>query len=73
MNEIKLWRVYRKDIKRLPWYANEYMTPECLVLAKTWQRAKGIAKDRHSSLFDDIAKEEVLVEEVNFDEERSLT
>lgn len=73
MDGIKLWRVYRKDIKNLPWYCREYMTPECYVLAKTWERAKGIAKSKYSSMFDDISKSDVLVEEVMFNEERILT
>lgn len=70
--EIKLWRVYRSDMLNLPWYSGEYMTRECYVLSTTWQRAKGIAKDKFPSLFEDIPKNQVLVEEVSLTEERAL-
>lgn len=69
---IKLYRVYRKDMNEQPWYATEYMSLECYILAKTWERAKGIAKDKYPSLFDNIPKKDVLVEEVVFDTERAL-
>lgn len=67
---IKLYRVYRGDINNQPWYASKYMTLSCLVLAKSWERAKGIAKVECPSLFDNIAKKDVLVEEVQLDVER---
>lgn len=72
MDDIKLWRVYRSDINKLPGWSFEYMVKECYVLAKTWERAKGIAKDRYPSMFDDIAKKEVLVELVDMSNERGL-
>lgn len=72
-SEIKLFRVYRGDIKSQPWYAYEYMTLQCFVLAKTRERAKGIAKIECPSMFEDIAKKDVFVEEVKIDSERLVT
>jgi hypothetical protein len=69
---MQLWRVYRKDINELPWYSGEYMTKECYVISKTWERAKGIAKDRYPSLFEDILKADVLVELADISKERVI-
>ena len=64
---MKVFRIYRKDINELPewWYEVGYR--EVICVAENANQAKGIALAKHRSLIDNIAKRDILVEEITLE------
>ena len=61
---MNVYRVYRKDMKDLPLWYHEIGYREVYCVADNPNQAKGIALDKHRSLADNIAKKDILVEEI---------
>jgi len=61
---LKVFRVYRKDINELPGWWNEVAYREVYCVAENVNQAKGIALAEHRSLMNNIAKKDILVEEI---------
>jgi len=65
---LKIYRIYRKDIEDLPWYSNEYMTKECIVVARSSVIAKGIVLEKYDLADTNYSKKNILVEELTLKE-----
>ena len=65
--KLNVYRVYRKDINELPGYWHEIGYREVYCVAENPNQAKGIALAKHRSLMDNIAKRDVLVEEIKLE------
>ena len=64
---MKIFRVYRKDINELPGWWHKIGYREVCCVAENPNQAKGIALAKHRSLMDNIAKKDILVEELTLE------